>query len=362
MNVLLINNRYRYCGIGEYTFSLYQALKNIQGDKVELLSWQGDIVEKLYIGIRENNFLQYPEEALRVLSQLIFMLKVPKKHALYHVTNSSLSLLAKWTKPCIVTVHDLIPFACPRDFTDRLIQKSTQALSHADMIICVSHYTKKDLLRYLDVDPYKVRVIHEGVDHSEFQPRDKSTAMKMLGLPEDKTIILHVGNEEPRKNIPLLIKAFYKLQKKTSNVVLVRIGEKTEATQSLIQSLGIEEKVLYFKNVGNLKLYYNAADMLVFPSFFEGFGFPVLQAMASGCPVVASNSTSIPEIVGNAGVLLSPLDIDGFAHWMYAICTNQDLKMKFVSEGYKQSQLFSWEKCAQETLKVYEEVENCTSS
>ena len=119
---------------------------------------------------------------------------------------------------------------------------------------------------------------------------------------------------------------------------------------------------MYFKNVGNLKLYYNAADMLVFPSFFEGFGFPALQAMASGCPVVASNTTSIPEIVGDAGVLLSPLDVDGFAHWMYTICTNQDLKMKFISEGYKQSQLFSWEKCAQETLKVYEEVENCTSS
>jgi glycosyltransferase involved in cell wall biosynthesis len=362
MSILLLNNRYRYCGIGEYTFSLYQALNVMQRDEVKLLSWKGDLVEKIYLRIRENNFLQYPEEALRVLSQLIFMLKVPRKHAVYHLTNSSLSLIAKWIKPCVVTVHDLIPFACPRDFTDHLIQKSTQALNHADMIICVSYYTQKDLLRYIDVDPCRIRVIHEGVDHNTFKPRDKSDSREMLGLPKDKNIILHVGNEEPRKNIPLLIKAFAKLQKKISDAVLVRIGEKTETSQTLIHSFGIDEKVIYFKNVENLQFFYNAADMLVFPSYFEGFGFPALQAMASECPVVASNATSIPEIVGDAGILLSPSDVDGFVNWMYNICTNQELKMKLMSAGYKRSQLFSWEKCAQETLKVYKEIENCTFS
>lgn len=362
VRVLLINNRPPYCGIWEYVSSLYHVFRKLLNDKVELLSWQSECIEKLYLKTREHYLLQYPEEALRVLSQLLFMFKIPRKYTVYHVTNSSLGILTKRIKPCVVTVHDLIPYACPRDLTDLLIQKSTQALSYSDMIICVSKNTKKDLLHYLDVNPNLVRVIYEGVDHHLFKPRDKITSLRTLGLPEDKRLVLHVGSEEPRKNIPLLIKAFHKFQRGIPDAILVRVGEKTEATQRLIDSLGLGNNVLYFKNVADLRLFYNAADLLVFPSYFEGFGFPLLQAMSSGCPVIASNNTSIPEVVGHAGILLSPFDDDGFAYWMYEICTNQELKARLIEEGLKRSQMFNWEKCACETLKVYEEIEDSNSS
>jgi glycosyltransferase involved in cell wall biosynthesis len=179
---------------------------------------------------------------------------------------------------------------------------------------------------------------------------------RILGLAEDKMLVLHVGSEEPRKNIPTLVNAFYKLQKEIPDALLVRIGEKTVAVQRLINFLKLENKVLYFQNVKNLGYFYNAADLLAFPSYEEGFGFPPLQAMASGCPVIASNATSIPEVVGDAGILLDTSDANGFAHWMYEVYTNQELKKRFITKGLKQSQMFRWQRCAKETLEVYKKV------
>ncbi|VVB69052.1 D-inositol-3-phosphate glycosyltransferase [uncultured archaeon] len=354
--LLLINNRPLYCGIGEYTYSLYNALRQLLGDEVELLSWRGELVERLYSKVRERDILQKFEEAMRVSSQAMFMLKIPKRYALYHVTNSSLSIVARRVKPCVVTVHDLFPFTSPRDLTDYLIRRSVRALEHADSIICVSHSTRNDLLHFLDIDPAMVKVIYEGVNHNLFQPRDKMNSRRILGLPTDKMLVLHVGSEEPRKNIPTLINAFHELQKEVPEATLVRVGEKTTAVQRLINSLELNDKILYFSDVKDLGCFYNASDLFAFPSYSEGFGFPPLQAMASGCPVIASNATSIPEVVGDAGILIDPSDTDDFAHWMHEVHVNEELKSRLIRDGIKRSRAFDWEKCAQETLEVYREV------
>jgi glycosyltransferase involved in cell wall biosynthesis len=105
-------------------------------------------------------------------------------------------------------------------------------------------------------------------------------------------------------------------------------------------------------------LYYNAADLLVHTAYHEDFGFPFLEAMASGLPVIAGNRIAIPEVVGDAGILLDPFDVNGFAYWMHEVLTNEDLKAKLSEKGYRRSMNFSWEKCARETLEVYREVLN----
>jgi glycosyltransferase involved in cell wall biosynthesis len=230
-------------------------------------------------------------------------------------------------------------------------------LINAERIICISESTKNDLLRFIDVDPRKVRVIYYGVDHELFKPRDKLEARRRLGLPLDRPIILNVGSEEPRKNIPVLLKSFKKLLNDIPNALLVRVGEKTAKVEKIIRCLNLSNKVLYRKaSLNEVALYYNAADLLCFPSYYEGFGFPPLEAMASGLPVIASNASSIPEVVGDAGVLLDPFDVDGFAYWMREVLINDDLKVRLSERGYKRSLDFSWEKCARETLRVYENV------
>jgi len=355
MKALLVNNCPSGSGTGVYTFSLYSALRKLDGG-IELLSWESKLIEQIYLRMRNHTWLGYFHQPPRVLSQLFFILRVPRKYALYHITTANFSMALRRFEPFVATVHDLIPFTSPRWSGDFLLKKTMGAITKARRLICVSGYTRDELMRLFDVDPGIVRVIYNGLDHDLFKPRDKVACRRMLGLGESKVVVLHVGNEEPRKNIPALIKAFHKFQREIPNAVLIRVGTKTAVTQRLISSLGLGDKVIYFRNVKDLSYVYSAADLFVFPSSLEGFGLPPLEAMASGCPVIASNKTSIPEVVGDAGILLDPFDVDGFAHWMNKVYTDEGLKAKLIEEGFKRSKLFSWEKCASETLEVYKEV------
>ncbi len=357
MNVLLVNNCPAYEGIGRYTSWLYSALQELDSG-IDVLSWESKVIEKIYRRARNNYWLSELHVSLRVVSQLYFLLKIPRKYALYHIASPSLGIAAMRLKPFVITFHDLIPFTSARGPADLLLRRSMAQLTKAQRVICVSNYVKDELMRFFDIDPSIIRVIYNGVDHDLLRPRDKATSRKILGLGEDEVLVLHVGTEEePKKNIPTLIKAFYKFQKEVPNAILMRVGEKTEAAQRLIHSLGLGDKVRYFfAPSGEVAHFYNASDLFVFPSSWDGFGLPPLEAMASGCPVIASNRTSIPEVVGDAGILVDEFDVDGFADGMLKVYKDEQLKAKLTAEGFKQSKLFSWERCARETLEVYEEV------
>jgi len=349
-----------YTGIGIYTLYLYSALAGLLQDGVKLVTWNGELIERLYSNVRRHGRqkLEHFEEILRFLNQSIFMMRLPRKYTLYHITNPSLSLLTRRLRPCIVTVHDIIPFTSPRPpfWADYLIKKSMENIRFANRIICVSNSTKELLLGFLDIDPNLVRVVHNGLDHDLFKPRSKKLSRRMLGLSDENVLILHVGTEEERKSIPTLIKTFHKMQKEMPNAILLRVGEKSPHIQRLIKSLGLTRKIIYMGYIKDLAILYNAADMLVFPSYHEGFGLPLLEAMASGCPIIASNTTSIPEVVGNAGILLDPFDIDGFSYWMREVYTNETLRKRLIDRGITRSRDFSWTKCADENLEVYRQV------
>jgi len=357
MNVLLVNNCPAYTGIGRYTSWLYSALQKLDSG-IDVLSWESKLIEQIYLRARNNFWLSEFHMPLRVLSQLFFILKIPQKYALYHITSPSLGIASRRVKPFVITFHDLIPFTSSRDPADFILRKSMAHLTKAQRVICVSNYVKDELIRFFDIDPGIIRVIYNGVDHDLLKPRDKATSRKILGLGEDKVLVLHVGTEEePKKNIPTLIKAFYKFQREIPNAILMRVGEKTEAAQRLIHSLGLRDKVRYFfAPSGEVAHFYNASDLFVFPSSWEGFGLPPLEAMASGCPVIASNRTSIPEVMGDAGILVDEFDVDGFAYWMHKVYTDEQLKATLVEKGLQRSKMFSWDKCARETLEVYKEV------
>jgi glycosyltransferase involved in cell wall biosynthesis len=356
--VVLLNNQPPQTGLGRYAYTLYLHLAKL-GLHVTFVSWDKDIFNWLYHSLRAvglNAFyyllkFKYLSTKLRVNVPLI------------HITNGSylVSIVPSLRRrksniKIVVTVHDLVQFVAPRCLADSYNRKKMLSIIKADRIICISESTKRDLLRCMHVDSEKARTIYYGVDHELFRPRDKFKARRKLKLPLDRPIILSVASEEPRKNIPVLLKSFKKLLMDVPNALLVRVGEKTAQIEKLIRDMDLSDRVLYRRaSPFEVALYYNAADLLCFPSYYEGFGFPPLEAMASGLPVIASNVSSIPEVVGDAGVLLNPFDVDGFAYWMREVLLNEDLRVKLSEKGYRRSMNFSWEKCAKETLDVYRE-------
>ncbi|MEM3570154.1 MAG: glycosyltransferase family 1 protein [Candidatus Jordarchaeales archaeon] len=362
--IVLVTHDPSQGGILRYSYSLFNALRRIS-DKIDFI-------------ITPSTFIKAPAlEALKPVYGMknyalvkLFAHSVSKKNAsIYHILNATISGFFN-LNPFILTVHDLMPFTL---FKERarswanfgwLFLLGTQrsmrlGISKAERIICISESAKHDLLQFINVDSEKVRVIHHGVDHDLFKPRDKPEVRKRLRLPLDKPIILNVASEEPRKNIPTLLKAFKRLLSEVPDALLVRVGEKTAEVNKIIDELGLRKNIVYLRpGDTDLACLYNASDLFVFPSYYEGLGLPLLEAMSSGCPVIAGNRSAVPEVVGDAGILLDPFDIDGFAYWMREVLTNEDLRAKLSEAGYKRSLSFSWEKCAKETLEVYREVLN----
>jgi alpha-1,3-rhamnosyl/mannosyltransferase len=224
----------------------------------------------------------------------------------------------------------------------------------ADRILCMSNYTKKDLTSILGIDNRRIIVGYPGIDRAQFRPRDKMKVRQKLGLPLNRRIILHVGTDEPRKNTKTLIQAFRRIKKSLPDTILVKVGGMRETTRRLIMTLGLLQSVLYYRKVPNIELYYNAADILLFPSYYEGFGYPVAEAMASGCPVIAGDSSSVTEVVGKAGLLFPPFDVVTLHEMTIQALTDSSMSSVMIKEGLEQVKKFDWTKCAETTLEAYE--------
>jgi glycosyltransferase involved in cell wall biosynthesis len=357
--IILLNNNPPTSGVGRYAYSLYQSLIKL-GLRVSFVSWDKELFNSTYRSLRylKLSWLYY----LLKFKYLSAKLKV--NASLIHVTNAGYlaSIIPEAKRKSdfiVITVHDLIPFVVPRSTYDSALRKAFLNIAYADRVIVVSESTRRDLLRFIDVDPRRVGVIYYGVDHELFKPRDKLEARRRLGLPLDRPIILNVGSEEPRKNIPTLLRSFKELLNSVPNALLARVGERTVHMEKLIRGLDLSNRVLYRKaSPDEVALHYNAADLLVHTAYYEGFGNPPLEAMASGLPVIAGDRTSIPEVVGDGGILLDPFDVDGFAYWMREVLSNEDLRIKLSEKGYRRSMKFNWERCARGTLEVYREVLN----
>ncbi|MBW9221791.1 glycosyltransferase family 4 protein [Methanothermococcus sp. SCGC AD-155-C09] len=265
----------------------------------------------------------------------------------------------------IITVHDLIQILFPKEVKPlvHLVQKTMlpRTIRTADKIISVSHNTKKDVIKYFKIPEDKIEVIYNGVNE-EYKPLPDNEIEKIRQKYNlEYPFILYVGGLAPNKNIPTLIKAFYKLKKQRLLHKLVIIGAKRLKYNSIfetIDKLNLQKDVIFTGYVPeeDLPALYNAADLFVYPSIYEGFGLPPLEAMACGIPVITSNSSSLPEVVGNAGIMVDPYDVDGLSRAMYEVLTNDGLREELRKRGLERAKLFTWKKCAEEHLKVYEEV------
>ena len=360
--VLLISHRPEHSGKGVYAHALKEALAQRPNLRVTLHTKHSQRLDNSL-----NRIIRVPPaikvlELLSALNQFSSMLTIPNCYDVYHVTSEVLALFTRSRKPSVVTVHDVLAYTDSVTYgrtSSRLYQLIYQQVRFANKVICVSDQAKSDLMKFLGkrISSSVVRVIYPGVDHTLFRPRSKESARKLLGLPQRSRIVLHVGTEEPRKNLPTLLSAFAQVRRKLPDVILVRVGIPTGGARDLITAEGIGRHVTYLKPSSELLPHvYNAADLFVLPSLQEGFGFPLLEAMASGCPIVASNQGPIVPTLSDTGLLTSPLDIMSLANSILRLLENDGLRDDLAKRAFDRSQLFSWERCAKETAAVYEEI------
>lgn len=266
----------------------------------------------------------------------------------------------------VVTVHDLIARLFGNDirFGSRQYFARWMPFSYrrADHIIAVSEHTKKDIIRELAIPEERITVIYEAAGN-EFQPDVSKAAMKEVLVRHHilGPYFIHIGTINPRKNLEFLVKAFAVLAGKHPAVSLVITGKKGWYYQGLFQlvnDLGLEKKVIFTGYVTDEEkpLLYAGSLACVFPSLYEGFGFPPLEAMACGVPVIASNSSSVPEVVGAAGLLADPRDQAVWVRGLERLLVDPGLRKRLSASGIEQAKHFTWEKTAQATMRIYEKV------
>lgn len=245
----------------------------------------------------------------------------------------------------VVTVHDLGSEYLPKmhQLKQRLYLSFMQKyqLKGATKIIAVSKATKEDLVKKVGIDAKKVEVVYEGYDKQLFKPVKKDI---------EKKYFLFVGTVQPRKNLERIIKAVAKLGEK-----LIIVGAKGWLSDPIYKMAGPNIKFLGRVSDQELTKLYQRAKALLFPSLFEGFGLPILEAQACGTPVITSNISSMPEVAGKGGILVNPYSVEDIVKGMERV-KHEGERVKLIKAGLENIKRFSWEKCARETLKVLEDV------
>jgi glycosyltransferase involved in cell wall biosynthesis len=353
---------YRRAGISQYTVQLIEALSrlDLHDDFVVIEGWrarepiiQHDRFETRHVCTPSHHRLE----------QIVFPLELaPMRLDLLHSPDFIPPFRAR--AHSVITVHDLVFLMFPHFLTKdsaRYYGQIDHAVRRANAVIAVSHATKKDLVQLLGVPEDKIQVIYEAASPL-FRPLPREDLAHRLrgrfGIQGD--YLLFVSTIEPRKNVPFLLRAYRQLVDNYGvDARLVLAGEKGwlfDEVFDLTKRLNLEDRVLFLGRVSTKELLwlYNAAQALVAPSIYEGFGLTPLEAMACGTPVIVSNVSSLPEIVADAGLSVDPTDLDALTVAMWRILDDSDLRCTLSQKGLKRASLFSWDKAARETLALYQ--------
>lgn len=289
-----------------------------------------------------------------------------KEENIKHVTSQELAYTLKGLSnyKTVLTCFDLIPWVYDKD-RSFLWKENMKWMSTADRIITISKFSKEEILKNLDYPEERIDIVYPAVDHNLYQPINSKEILKQFNISDKDKVMLYVGSETPRQNVPDLIRAFYKLKKQMPNVKLLKIGESqsNEARLELLKLINqhdLNDDVIFVGYVSESEMpaWYSAADLLVYPCEYAGFGLPPLEAMACGTPVITSNTTSLPEVVGDAGIMLDPHENERLAEEMYRILNVEKLSKNMTEMGLERAKLFDWDKSAQQTMEVYKSMEN----
>lgn len=284
---------------------------------------------------------------------------------IFHNTVNGIGLPEKLNGLKIITLHDLIPYVMPetvdRPHLTYTLKNTPYIIEDVSQIITVSHYSKSDIQKYFGVDENKITVTHLAADPI-FKPLDRENAKRVIfnKYGVDKNYVLYLGGFSKRKNIARLIKAFKKvITEKKEPVNLIILGEYSRSFESLwklTEELELCDyvKFLNFVPTADLPYFYNGAEIFIYPSLYEGFGLPPLEAMQCGIPVITSNVSSIPEIVGDACLLINPYSVDNIFESMLLLLSDREERQKYGLMGIEKAKEYSWRETAAKTLQVYE--------
>jgi glycosyltransferase involved in cell wall biosynthesis len=288
----------------------------------------------------------------------------------FHVLDHSYAhlLLGRRTRPAVVTVHDLLPVftveskaGTMRSRLRRwLLTRVLDGLRRADAWIVATDWMRDELARWLGRD-YGIWVVPFGVDDAFFSaPSDPRPLIRVrLGLPSDAFVVLHVGSVGPRKNLPTVFAAVESLRQTGVNAWLLQVGgELTQAQEKELETRGLARRTVALGATQEIQLReaYHAADILLFPSLYEGFGFPVLEAMASGLPVVTSGAGGLADVAGDAAVVVGGRETAPYVTALRRVVQSPHWRHKLVARGIERAKQFRWADTARRTAEVYREV------
>ncbi|MFZ4632330.1 MAG: glycosyltransferase family 4 protein [Patescibacteria group bacterium] len=373
VDVRVLMDKY-YSGVSEYTANLLNTISKLDKSNDYKLFYNSftDQRERLEV-FEKDNFklvgLNIPNKIFNYLFQKT--LSYPKIDKfiggvdVFYSPHFNFTKLSKEVKK-VITVHDLSFLRYPHFFNHRKnfwhrTLEIKKTLIAADKIIAVSENTKNDIVELLEINGDKIQVIYSGnnavkKEVSEENIKDFLHKRKLSGR-----IILYLGTIEPRKNIIGLIKAYNKLRSENISLTDVKLvlagasGWKNRLTYREWQLSPYKNDIRFlgYVNKDEKDVLYSCASLFVYPSYYEGFGFPPLEAMTYGLPVVCSNVSSLPEVVGDAALMINPFSTNEIAEVLKLIIEDSELRELYIKKGYERAALFSWEKTAGEYLEVF---------
>ena len=353
-----------------FTNQSYGGVSRYYKDLTDELLKQGQAVN-IFAGVHRNKYIsllpkgvvrgikldKYPPKsiwAFQWLNHGISQLQMQRwKPDIIHETYYSSLPVFKKNAAHVTTVYDMNHELYPDSFSsrDKVTDLKKKTFSRVDHIISISENTKRDLVKLFNIEESKISVVHLSIDFSSFQ-----NVVSNFDVP-NKPYLLYVGARNKYKNFNGFIKAVASSSLLMENFDVISIGTRfNTAEKNLISSLGFtfdQVKAIYNVTDFQLAQFYSHASAFVYPSLYEGFGLPPLEAMSAGCPVLCSNTSSIPEVVGNAGVYFNPHDIEEMRNAIERVVFSEDLKKQLVTLGYENIKKFSPSKCASKTLEVY---------
>jgi len=376
-----------FTGIGEYTYNLAKRLLDYTQENKDKLTFIHRLKKELDIYKSNANELFVPYSKfgpIRYIRENSAIAKNAQEFDLIH--EPFIGLYKKLKCKMIVTIHDLTPLIfkndAPKVYQYYFRYVMPTVLRNANRIIAVSYTTKKDIIRYYKLKEDKISVIYNGVDKTEARMEDiesvkaklkeifridkdgycerRSVANKME-VTEKPEFILFVGTPVMRKNIPNAIRAFSLLKKKGYPHKFIIAGRKGSAHSQIISAIkecNLQKEVFFmgYMSKDEIRALYKLASLFVYPSIYEGFGLPPLEAMVQGTPVLVSNRSVMPESVGDAGLVVEPDDIKKMAEEMERGISDENLRRKLVEKGKEQIKKFDWKETARNTYEIYKEV------
>ena len=351
-------------GVGRYINELVKNLVQITNNHEFVIYYNSDLSITRY-GIQSPNVtnIVFPAPVFSIKEQIYWPFQIKKDRlSVFHSPHYAIPLIC--SSPRIVTIHDVIGFRYPQHLFSLMAKTYYQwmtrfALKYSAAIIASSKFTKREIIDIFSIKEEKVQVVYLGVNEASFrEQKDGIFRLEKEILPKD--YFLYLGTKKPWKNLDLLLNGYKQFLDAGYSTKLILAGKDAKHQQDISSKIETLQLNDFVKDVGEVDeqdlpaLYQNAAAF-IFPSYYEGFGLPILEAMSLGTPVVASNAASIPEVVGAAGILIDPNCADELKDAMVAIVCQEELRNKLKELGSENVKRFDWLTCAKEMMKVYEQ-------